>query len=303
MGILRSFTPLVEPIALDEAFLDVGGVRRLHGRGPEVAARVRARVRAETGLTVSVGVAATKLVAKLASELAKPDGVRVVEPGAELAFLHPLGVERLSGVGPVTRRRLERLGVRTIGDLAALPVATLEHALGRAHGSQLHALALNRDDRPVEPVRPPKSIGHEETFPRDLVDRDELAGHVTRFAEQVAARLREASQVARTVQLKARYRDFRTVTRSRTLPDATQRAADLERVGRELLDDLDLRDGLRLLGLAAQQLAPSAGAQACLPLDAPRPVPERGALERSVEDVRRRFGADALTRARNRDRG
>ncbi len=302
MAILRSFTPLVEPIALDEAVLDVGGARRLHGGGVEIAARVRARVRAETGLTVSVGVAATKLVAKLASEEAKPDGVRVVEPGRELAFLHPLGVERLWGVGPVTRRRLEQLGVRTVGDVAALPAETLEHALGRAHGAQLHALAHNRDDRAVEPVRQPKSLGHEETFPRDVADRDALARHLLRFAEQVAARLRDAAQLARTVQLKARYGDFRTVTRSRTLAEATQQAADLQRVGQELLGDLDLRDGLRLLGLAAHQLTPAAGAQTSLPLEASPVAPGRDALERSVEDVRRRFGADAVTRARAPER-
>ena len=165
MKILRSFTPLVEPIALDEAFLDVAGARRLHGTGPEIAVAIRGRVRDDTGLVASVGAASTKLLAKLASDLAKPDGLLVVEPGEELTFLHPLGVERLWGVGPATRRRLTELGVSTVGELAALPEEVLVGALGNAAGHHLHALAWNRDARPVEPEQVAKSVGHEETFP------------------------------------------------------------------------------------------------------------------------------------------
>ena len=298
MGILRSYTPLVEPIALDEAWVDGRGAQRQHGTGPEIGTEIRARIRDETGLTASVGVGTTKLVSKLASELAKPDGLLVVEPGTELAFLHPLDVSRLWGVGPATRRRLEGLGVRTIGDLADLPEAALQSALGRAHGSHLAALARNDDDRPVEPSRQPKSIGHEETFATDVSDRAELERDLLRFAERVATRLRESGLLARTIQLKARYGDFRTLTRSRTVADPTDLAEELARVGRELLTDLDVTPGLRLLGLAAQQLVPADGAQASLPLDAPSGLERerRADLERVVDDVRRRFGDEAVTR-------
>jgi hypothetical protein len=182
MEIVRSYTPLVEPIALDEAFLDVQGARRLHGSGPEVAAEIRRRVREETGLTASVGVATTKLLAKLASDLAKPDGLLVVEPGTELAFLHPLDVGRLWGVGPATRRRLAQLGVQTVGDLAAVPEDALVAKLGKAAGHSFHARAWNRDDRGVEPDHEVKSIGHEETFPTDVYDRAALEHEIVRLA-------------------------------------------------------------------------------------------------------------------------
>jgi DNA polymerase-4 len=301
MTILRSYTPLVEPISLDEAFLDARGARRLHGTGPVIAVAIRARIRDETGLTASVGLATTKLLAKIASELAKPDGMLIVDPGGELAFLHPLDVSRLWGVGPATRRRLERLGVHTIGDLAAIPEATLCQTLGGAHGSHLHALATNHDERPVEPERHAKSIGHEETFATDVTDRSRLEADLMRFAERVATRLREAATAARTVQLKVRYSDFRTITRSRTLPDPTDVAHELVRVGRELLREVDLGDGLRLLGLSAQQLVPITDVQPRLALDAERTGDARHAsLERTVDQVRARYGDDAVTRAPRR---
>ena len=300
MAILRDYTPLVEPISLDEAFLDVRGARRLHGTGTDVAVAIRSRVRSDTGLVASVGVATTKMLAKIASDLSKPDGLLVVAPGTELDFLHPLDVGRLWGVGPATRRRLDRLGIHTIGDLAAFPEPALQRAVGVAHGAHLHALAHNRDDRAVEPGRVAKSIGHEETFATDVTDRARLDRDLVRFAERVAARLRDHQLVARTVQLKARYADFRTVTRSRTLPDPTDLADDLARVGRTLLADLPLGDGLRLLGLAAQQLVAASGVQSALPFDradAPVPSDRRADLERTVDDLRRRFGDAAVGRA------
>ncbi len=302
MAILRSVTPLVEAISLDEAFLDTRGAARRLGTGPEIATALRARIRDETDLTASVGVGTTKQIAKLASDLAKPDGLLVVDPGTEMAFLAPLEVTRLWGVGPATRRRLARLGVRTIGELAAIPSDALQRALGRASGTQLSALARNEDDRAVEPARAVKSVGHEETFATDVADRAQLERDVVRFAEQVATRLREASLVARTVVLKARYGDFRTITRSRTLPEPTDLAADLAGAGRELLRELDLRDGLRLLGMSAQQLAAATDRQPQLPLDASTAAgrPGRGDLERAVDAVRRRFGDDAVTRAPRR---
>ena len=304
MTILRSYTPLVEPLSLDEAFLDVAGARRLHGDGPEIAASIRRRVRAETGLTASVGVTTTKLLAKIASELAKPDGLLVVAPGSELDVLHPLPVQRLWGVGPATYRRLERLGVSTIGDLAALPEATLVSGLGQAHGRHLHALAWNRDERGVEPDQHAKSVGHEETFPTDLTERTTLEREVLRLADRVAARLRRAGCVARTVQLKVRYGDFRTITRSRTLAEPTDLASELARTAGSLLAAVDISGGIRLIGVAAQQLDDARTVQTALRLDADEDAEDPGrrqlhrAVERSVDQVRDRYGDDAVKPAR-----
>jgi len=304
MTILRSYTPLVEPLSLDEAFLDVAGARRLHGDGPEIAGSIRGRVRAETGLAASVGVTTTKLLAKIASELANPDGVLVVAPGSELDVLHSLPVQRLWGVGPATYRRLERLGVRTIGDLAALPEATLVSGLGQAHGRHLHALAWNRDERGVEPEQHAKSIGHEETFPTDITERATLEREVVRLADRVAGRLRRAGSVARTVQLKVRYGDFRTITRSRTLAEPTDLASELARTAGGLLAAVDISGGIRLLGVAAQQLDDAHAVQTALRLDADEDAEDPGrrqlhrAVERSVDQVRDRYGDDAVKPAR-----
>jgi DNA polymerase-4 len=304
MAVLRSVTPLVEPLALDEAFLDVRGARRLRGTGREIAADVREQVRAETGLVVSVGVATTKLLAKIASDLAKPDGLLVVEPGEELTFLHPLPVERLWGVGPATRARLDRFAVRTIGDLAQLPEPTLVAALGAGHGTHLHALAWNRDDRPVEPVRRVKSVGHEETFPTDVTERATLHREVLRMSEKVASRLRRAESVGRTVQLKVRFADFRTITRSRTLAEATDLAADIGQVADELLGTVDISGGIRLLGVTAQQLEPAVAVQTSLPFGSgaddgdPARREQLGWVERSVDRVRERYGDGAVVPAR-----
>jgi DNA polymerase-4 len=314
MAIMKSFTPLVEPISLDEAFLDVEGSRRLHGTGPEIAVAVRTRVKAETGLNASVGVATTKLLAKLASDLCKPDGLLVVEPGTELDLLHPLGVRRLWGVGPATERKLTALGVSTVGELAAIPEETLVLTLGSASGHHLHELAWNRDERAVVPDQEVKSIGHEETFPVDLHDHAALDHRLVGLADGVATRLRSAGVTARTVQLKVRFGDFTTVTRSRTLAEPTDLAADLRRVAGELLHALDVAPGVRLLGVSGQQLvrpAPTAADQGTLfaeesgdalpQAEASGPEPEsqpragrQAALERSVDEVRARFGPGAV---------
>jgi DNA polymerase-4 len=298
MAILRSVTPLVEPLSLDEAFLDVAGARR-EGTGPEIGATLRARIRAEVRLTASVGAASTKLLAKLASDMAKPDGLLVVPPGTELAFLHPLPVSRLWGVGPATQARLAELGVETVGQLAALPESSVVSALGRAAGAHLYALAHNRDERVVEPDRPTKSVGHEETFATDRHDRAELERDLARMAERVAARLRDSGLAARTVAIKVRFPDFRTITRSHTLGEPTDLAPDIGRRARELLRTVDLGAGVRLLGVAAQQLSAGAAVQERLPLggDAgPGPgVPDRSrALAEVLDAVRHRFGDRAL---------
>jgi DNA polymerase-4 len=307
MAILRSFTPLVEPIASDEAFLDVSGASRLHGPGRACAVSIRRRVRGETGLAASVGVATTKLLAKLASEDAKPDGLVVVAPGTELDFLHPLPVERLWGVGPATRRRLAALGLRSVGDLARLSEDTVVSTLGSSHGRHLHALAWNRDARPVEPEREMKSISNETTFATDLTDRASLERELARLADGLGTRVRGAARVGRTVQIKVRYANFRTITRARTLRDPTDLASEIGAVAHELLAAVpDLDRGVRLLGVALQQLLVPDPVQPGLFGDAPpepaaRPTAarrgDRDALERTVDAVRTRFGAGALGRA------
>ncbi|MEX2268729.1 MAG: DNA polymerase IV [Acidimicrobiia bacterium] len=305
MEILRSFTPLVEPLSLDEAFLDVAGARRLHGPAPAIAESIRASVHTNTGLTASVGVATTKFLAKIASDVSKPDGLLVVEPGTELEFLHPLPVERLWGVGPATSKKLARFGVRTIGDLAALPEDTITGAVGVAHGHHLHALAWNHDERDVEPEQRTKSIGHEETFPKDVLDRAVLEREVLRFADRVASRLRGAGLVGRTVQLKIRYSDFQTITRSRTLAEPTDLAGDLARTGAALLTAVDLGSGVRLLGLSVQQLDTAGAIQEALllgddasPTESAAAHRQRSDFERSVDRVRARYGDDAVAPAR-----
>ena len=301
MAVLRSFTPLVEPLALDEAFLDVAGARRLHGTGPEIGVAIRARVREETGLVASVGVSTTKHVAKLASEDAKPDGLLVVDTGEELAFLHPLDVGRMWGVGPATRKRLDRIGVHTIGDLAAMSEDSLVHALGAAQGRHLHALAWNHDERSVEPHQTAKSIGHEETFPRDIAERAELERELLRMSERVGSRLRGAGVAGRTVSLKLRYGDFRTITRSRTSAEPTNVGAQVGAVARDLLDAVDVGAGVRLLGVSVSQLDATQPVQEQLPLDQATGASDAdrmAAVERSVDALRDRFGDDAVGLAR-----
>jgi DNA polymerase IV len=251
--IFRRCTPLVEGLSLDEAFLDVTGARRLLGDGEAIAWWVRQRIHDELALACSVGVAPSKFLAKLASEMAKPraspagitpgPGVLVVAPGEELAFLHPLPVERLWGVGPATLARLQRLGVVTVGDLAALPESLVVSALGAAQGRHLHRLAHADDRRPVEPDRQVKSVGHEETFPEDLFDAADLGRVLVRQADAVAARLRSLGSSGRTVHLKLRYGDFTTLTRAVTLPEPVSTGPAIARAARGLLDALDPSPG------------------------------------------------------------
>jgi DNA polymerase-4 len=297
--IFESYTPLVEGIALDEAFLDVTGARRLFGTGENVAQQIRQRVRDDVGLSASVGVAASKFVAKLASEAAKPTalpagitpgrGVVVVPPGEELAFLHPMEVNALWGVGPATWTRLRRLGVTTIGDLARVPVQTLEAAVGRSHGRHLHELAWGRDPRPVEADREIKSVSHEETYAFDLDDPDRLHHEVVRMADAVAARLRAAGLAGRTVTLKVRYGDFRTITRSQTVPTPIDDGFAIAGLGSALLDQVEPGEGVRLLGVSISNLIHGEARQLSLMLDGNGDRPTR-----ALDEVRARFGENAL---------
>jgi DNA polymerase-4 len=300
-AIFAEITPLVEGIALDEAFLDVTGARRLLGTGPEIATLVRRRISDELLLAASVGVAPSKLLAKLASKAAKPratrqgprpgPGVVVVEPGGELAFLHPLPVHALWGVGPATRDRLDRFGVRTIGDLAQVPVDSLVRALGKAQGRHLHDLSWGIDERPVEPDRAVKSIGHEETYARDLHDHEALTAEAVRLADSVASRLRKAGVAGRTVTIKVRFHDFATITRSQTLPTAVDTGPAIARAASALLAAVDPTSGVRLFGVSLSNL--DAGGARQLSLD---DVEGPGWQEAStaVDAVRRRFGDRSL---------
>ncbi|HEV7720032.1 MAG TPA: DNA polymerase IV [Iamia sp.] len=321
LDIFRSVTPLVEPLSLDEAFLDVTGARRLAGDGPTIARDLRRRVLEQEGLTCSVGVAPVKFLAKLATTAAKPrpsrrgpvfgSGVSVIEPGGELAFLHPLPVGALWGVGPATLARLERYGVRTVGDLAEMPLATLESAVGQAHGHHLHDLAHAVDPRSVDPDQELKSISHEETYATDRFDPDELRTEAVRMADAVATRLRRHGSVARTVTIKVRFGDFRTITRSATPPEAVATGPAVARVAKELLARVDVAPGVRLLGVGVSNLvAPGAGGggvQLSL-LDALAETPGAAdptgpddaawaAATDAVDRARERYGADAVVPA------
>jgi DNA polymerase-4 len=303
MEVLGRFTPLVEPLSLDEAFLDVRGAVRLFGSGEHIAAQIRAAVEQAEGLRCSVGVAPNKFLAKLGSEAAKPTaalsgpvpgpGVLVIEPGEELAFLHPLPVGALWGVGPKTGEKLERLAISTVGDLAALPLDVLRHAVGDASGRHLHALAHGRDDRDVVPHQRAKSIGHEETFASDLVDRDLLDRELVRLADGVAMRLRSAAVATRTVVLKVRFGDFRTVTRSLTVPEPVDSGRALWQTAKELLDQLDTTPGVRLLGISGAALVPAGIRQLRLDDDSVPWSDADGAMDR----IRARFGTDAIAPA------
>jgi DNA polymerase-4 len=289
MAILSDFTPLLEPVSIDEAFLDVTGTEGLHGDGAAVARTIKARITRELALTASVGVAANKFVAKVASDLRKPDGLVVVAPGAEPDFLAPLPVSRLWGVGRVTAEGLEAMGVSTIGQLAAMPAAYLEARFGPG-GRSLQELALGRDDRAVEPFSPPKSMGAEETFGRDHRDVERLAATLREQAERVARELREEGYAGRCVTLKLRFADFSTLTRRHT-DDPTQDGLLIYRRARALLDRIPLHQAVRLIGLSVSGLGPaSSGQLSLLGPDTER----RERLARAMDRVTARFGEESL---------
>ena len=300
--VFRSYTPLVEGISLDEAFLDVAGAQRLFGAPAAIAREIRERIASEMKLGCAVGVASSKFVAKLASKAAKPRasregpvggvGVLVIEPGEELSFLHPLPVGALWGVGPATQARLERFGIATVGDLAALPLETLTTALGAAQGKHLHDLAWARDDRDVVPDLAPKSISQEETYPRDHHDRATLSREAVRMADAVASRLRAAGLTGRTISIKVRFHDFRTITRSQTLPSPTATGPAIAAVARELLELIDPAPGVRLFGVTASNLVEATGQQLTLD-DALAPGGWSEATT-AVDEIRRRFGEAAV---------
>jgi DNA polymerase IV len=288
--------PLVEHLSIDEAFLDVRGLERISGSPGEIARRLRREVREEVGLPISVGVATTKHLAKVASNAAKPDGLLVVAPGDELAFLHPLPVERLWGVGPSTARRLHDHGIATVGHIAALPEATLMTILGRAAGRKLHAMAHNRDPRPVRARRRRRSFGAQSALGRRARSPDALDAVAVALVDRVTRRMRTAGRAGRTVVLRLRFADFSRASRSKTLPRATSATAPILTTLRHLLaaerQTIDRR-GLTLLGITITSLEWDDAMQLELPLDGH----SHRDLDAAVDAVRDRYGTRALQRA------
>jgi len=289
-------SPIVEGLSIDEAFLDVRGMRRLAGSPTEIATRLRARVLEEVGLPITVGIARTKFLAKVASAVAKPDGLLVVPPDDELAFLHPLPVERLWGVGRVTATKLHSRGITKVGQVARLEEDALIAMLGRASGRHLHALAHNRDPRPVRVGRRRRSIGAQRALGRRPRSPEEIDAIAVGLVDRLARRLRSARRACRTVVLRLRFADFSRATRSHTLPQATTETEAILDTARQLLaaaTPLIETQGLTLVGLALTNLEDSRAIQLALPLDRR----EDAAIDAALDEVRDRFGSASVTRA------
>ncbi|MGH3023768.1 MAG: DNA polymerase IV [Gaiellaceae bacterium] len=294
--VFEDTTPLVEGLSIDEAFLDVRGLERLSGSPVEIAERLRDEVCDRVGLPLTVGVARTKFLAKVASGVAKPDGLLVVPPDRELAFLHPLPVESLWGVGRVTAERLRRLGIASVGEVAGFPEHALTIVLGRAAGRHLHALAHNRDPRPVRVGRRRGSIGSQRALGRFRGSPGELDAVLVGIVDRVTRRMRMAGRIGRTVVLRVRFGDYARVTRSHTLPRPTSHTESVLATARWLLATalpLIERQGITLLGVAVANLDDERALQLTLPFDRHC----GGALDAALDEVRRRFGSDAVTRA------
>ena len=295
-AVLESFTPLVEPLSIDEAFLDVTGSRALFGSGEEIARRIKDRIRDEIGLTASVGVAPNKSLAKLASDLEKPDGLVVINPGDIHRVLDPLPVSKLWGLGPTGQERLRRFGIETIGELRALDEEALHRILGDA-ADGFRKLAEGIDPRPVVPDSRAKSIGREQTFARDIADLDDLRATLLAQVENVARRLHRQGLAARTVTIKLRYNDFTTITRSTTLDRPISLTDELWRAAERIFSAwaAKQRRPLRLIGVTASQLAPADEQQ--LSLFNTEERERMAALDRAVDDIADRFGEGAIRRA------
>jgi DNA polymerase IV len=289
-------TPLVEGLSIDEAFLDVGGLRRVSGSPAEIAARLRREVRERVGLPITVGVARTKFLAKVASGVAKPDGLLVVPPDGELDFLHPLPVERLWGVGEITADKLRNRGVRTVGEVAELEEITLVAMLGRASGRHLHALAHNRDPRPVQVGRRRRSIGAQRALGRGPHSAEQIDSSVVALVDRVSRRLRGARRLGRTVVLRLRFDDFTRATRSHTMPWPTADTTVILTTVRALLataTPLIERAGITLVGVSIANLDDADVVQLELPLR----MRDSAALDVAVDDIHDRYGSAAITRA------
>jgi DNA polymerase-4 len=291
--ILLSFTPVVEPLSLDEAFLDATGAMLLFGSPKEMGERIRAAVRSELNIGASVGIGPNKLIAKLASIRSKPDGLLLIPASKVLSFLHPLPVDALWGIGEKTGQTLRRLGIRTVGELAAMPRSILDRVLGESHGASLATLALGGDTRTVVPFEAPKSVSHEETYPRDLDQPDEILREILALSHRVAARLRADGYRARTVTLKLRLPSFSTLTRSRTIPTPTDLGADIFHIAGELFRRLpEGRRRFRLIGVSATGLVPAGAEQVALVNEG-----RWEEAERALDRIEKRFGKGAAVPA------
>jgi len=293
-AVFEETTPLVEGLSIDEAFLDVRGMERIAGTPVEIALRLRRAVRRQLGLPITVGIARTKFLAKVASGVAKPDGLLIVSPAREFAFLHPLPIERLWGVGPATSRRLRAHGIATVGEVARLDADTLVAMVGRAAGRKLHALAHNRDPRRVQPRRRRRSVGAQRAFGRRPWSAEFLDAALVGLVDRVSRRMRRAGRRGRTVVLRMRFTDFSRATRSQTLHRSTDETAVLLAAARELLaavmPTLELR-GITLIGIAVTNL--DVGDVQLSLLESEATV----ALDAAVDAVRARYGTSAITRA------
>ncbi len=295
MEIFHSFTPWVEPISLDEAFLDVTGSEKLLGTGREIAVAIRKKVEEQEGITCSVGIAPSKFIAKLASAHCKPNGMLEITTDRILTFLHPLPIQAMWGVGPKTAEVLERLGLRTIEDIAKLPRATLIRALGEANGASLYELAWGRDYRDVTPEEPDRSISAAETFPQDLDNPEEILTEFLRLTERATARLRDRGLFAKTISIKVRFADFSTINRSKTLPLPIDSTHDVYEVAKGLYQGLRIdRARLRLVGVSLENLSQEAPHQMML---GEREVGWRQA-EGAMDQARARFGNGSVRPAR-----
>lgn len=292
MGIFHEITPLVEPLSIDEAFLDVRGARRLWGPPGHIARMLRARVRERTGLTCSIGAAATKHVAKMASTISKPDGLLIVPASATQEFLDPQSVRALWGVGPKSAEALEARGVRTIADVRQTPASVLERTLGASMAERVQQLARGEDAREVSTERVEKSIGHEETFDDDIADETVLRVELRRLADRVAARLRAHGAEAVTIALKLRFADFRTISRSVTLPEPTAIGQRIGQAAVDLFDAVPRSLPVRLVGVRAEKLRPAAASATLWDDDE-----EWRRVEEALDDASSRFGRGAVTRA------
>jgi DNA polymerase-4 len=293
--VFEQTTPLVEGLSIDEAFLDVGGLRRVSGTPIEIAARLRRHVLERVGLPITVGVARTKFLAKVASGVAKPNGLLVVAPDGELEFLHPLPIERLWGVGPVTASKLRHQGITTVGEVAQMGEGLLVRILGRASGRHLHALAHNQDPRPVQIGRRRRSIGSQRAFGRSPKSPEEVDAALVALVDRITRRMRAARRAGRTVILRLRFDDFSRATRSHTLPRATAHTETILATARGLLAaamSMIDRQGLTLVGVAVSNLDDEGGLQLALPFDR-----HSISLDETLDDVRQRFGSGAVTRA------
>jgi DNA polymerase-4 len=302
--VFEDTTPLVEGLSIDEAFLDVGGLRKISGTPVEIARRLRADVLAKVGLPITVGVARTKFLAKVASGVAKPDGLLVVPPDQELEFLHPLAVEKLWGVGEVTAGKLRSRGLTTVGDVAMLPEAALIAMLGRASGRHLHALAHNRDPRPIEVGRRRRSIGSQRALGRSPKSAETLDAVLAGLVDRVTRRMRSAGRSGRTVTLRLRFDDFTRATRSHTLPQATDHTRTLLITARALMAEarpLIEKQGVTLVGIAVGNLENESTVQLALPFD----KASNSELDSALDYVRDKFGTNAITRGSllGRDQG